>query len=415
MKKNGNNNILMNKNFALLFWGKLISQLGDSIFTFALIWHIMNLTGAAIQSGFILALAAIPSIILGPIGGVIADKYNRVKIIVSMDIIRGIIMTGLLILQLSNKLDLIHIYTSVILVSVFGALFTPACTAIIPNIVVEEKLMAANSLDSILVNVSQIFGALLGAIIYQILGLEGVLIINAISFIGSGMFEMFIKLQYHNQSYDKFSIENSMYEVKMGFKYLYSNKPLFVLFIFLIFWNFWIFPIMQVYLPYIFNNILNASALQLSLVQISFGIGVILASITINKKITFYNKQITTSYLMVSIILFCNTLTLSPCMKNVSLNIIVGIYFVVSLLCGVFIGRGYIPVGVVYQKDVPDEIRGRINSILFTFEKLSVPFGFCFAGALAGKIDMYILNAFSTFILIIACVLLKKSEAMKRL
>lgn len=415
MKIIENDNILMNKNFALLFWGKLISQLGDSIFTFALIWHIMNLTGAAIQSGFILALSAIPSIILGPLGGVIADKYNRVKIIVSMDIIRGIIMIGLLILQLSNKLDLIHIYSSVILLSIFGALFTPACTAIIPNIVTKEKLVVANSLDSILVNVSQIFGALLGAIFYQTVGMEGVLVINAISFIGSGIFEMFIKLQYCHQLSDKFSIENSMFEIKMGFKYLYSNKSLYVLFLFLVFWNFWIFPIMQVYLPYIFNNILNASAVQLSLVQVAFGIGVILASITINKKITFYNKQITTSYLMVSIILFCNTLTLSPCMKNISLNIIVGIYFMVSFLCGIFIGRGYIPVGVVYQKDVPDEIRGRINSILFTFEKLSVPFGFCFAGMLAGKIDMYILNAFSTFVLIIACTLLKNSKAMKNL
>jgi len=104
-----NKSFLKNKNFLLLWMGKIVSQMGDRIYSVALVWWALETTGSGLKMGIILAISAVPAILLGPIAGAWVDRHNRKSIIVSMDIVRGIVISAFAILGFLGTLQLWHI------------------------------------------------------------------------------------------------------------------------------------------------------------------------------------------------------------------------------------------------------------------------------------------------------------------
>ena len=199
-----------NKNFILLFFGQLVSNLGQVFYTFAISWYILDLTGSAGSSGLYLAFGAIVAIIFTPLGGVISDRFNRAKIIYITDYVRGfsILLAGLIImyngvinigsfsLDLSSfSFKLIVLYINSFILSANSALFGPAVSAIIPSIVPDEALQKANASLQTQGSIVNIAGLVLAGALYSLIGVAAIFIINGIAYIGSAISEMFIKIK----------------------------------------------------------------------------------------------------------------------------------------------------------------------------------------------------------------------------
>ena len=92
--------LLKNKNFLLLYFGRLVSNFGNVFYNFAIGWYILSFTESASASGFYIAFGAIVYFILTPFGGVLSDRWDRVKIVYITDFIRGasIVLAGLVIM-----------------------------------------------------------------------------------------------------------------------------------------------------------------------------------------------------------------------------------------------------------------------------------------------------------------------------
>jgi DHA3 family macrolide efflux protein-like MFS transporter len=146
------------RNFWLYSVGRLVSFIGTGVQDVALPLFILDLTGSGAVMGTFMILTVAPRLVMIPLAGVIGDRVNRKKIMVWTDFGRGILILGLAGLAYSNYITLPLLFGAQFLTSVMNALFGPATSAMLPDIVEEEDLTRANSILGAVNSVSFIVG-----------------------------------------------------------------------------------------------------------------------------------------------------------------------------------------------------------------------------------------------------------------
>jgi MFS family permease len=172
-----------NKAFRFLWSGQIISLLGDWFNLIASASLIATLTqsGAAVGGLFVVKMLA--PFIMSPFAGVIADRYNRKHIVMTTDILRGIIVMGFIFIREPEQVWMIYVLTAV--QSALQGIFFPAWNSILPDITKKEELGAANALASATWSVMLAFGAALGGIVSGIVGVYPAFVIDGITFFAS--------------------------------------------------------------------------------------------------------------------------------------------------------------------------------------------------------------------------------------
>jgi len=186
----------MMKNYLKNFWlyaaGRFVSLIGSGVQYLALSLYILDITGSGTMMGTFLVVSMLPRVIFAPFAGVVGDRFNRKKIMVYLDFARGVLIFLLAFIAYKGMLSLVVIYISQLLISTLDIFFDPATGAMVPDIVPKEKLTRANSILGSINSFSYIIGPAVGGILYP-LGIGIVFILNASSFIASGISEMFIE------------------------------------------------------------------------------------------------------------------------------------------------------------------------------------------------------------------------------
>ncbi len=152
--------------FVLLWSGQIISRLGDSLFTIALAWWVLQQTGSATAMGVVLICSNVPMMLCLLFGGVAVDRFPRVRLMLASDLLRGAVIMLIAALAFLHRLELWHLFVLSALFGAVEAFFTPAYTALIPDLIPAELLPGANSLKSISTQAALFVGpALAGGII----------------------------------------------------------------------------------------------------------------------------------------------------------------------------------------------------------------------------------------------------------
>ena len=151
-----------------------------------LFW-VLDVTNSTAIMGIILACFTLPRVLFGPFAGVFADRANKRLLIVFSDLLRGILFVGMGVLILSDKFPFGLIYPFALLISFFGAFFTPAINAAVPDIVHKDNLSRANSARGISQTASSLVGNSFGGVLYAILEGPVFFVINGICFIYSAI------------------------------------------------------------------------------------------------------------------------------------------------------------------------------------------------------------------------------------
>jgi MFS family permease len=346
-------------------------------------------------------LGILPSVLIGSFSGVIVDRINRKAILVSMDLIRGAIVLTMGILLYYNNLQKWVLYLGTILISICTSFYSPACSASIPNIVEDENLTKANSLDSVAVNASQIIGSLFGALLYTLLGIVAIFFINAVSYTISGISQSFIYMKDRDVNKNNF-----WKELKDGCIYILNHKGLRTLILFFIGINFLLAPTMEVYLPFIFNKLIYANASQLAYVRVAFGVGIVIGAIVsslLPQKEKKHSNMVF-GFTIFSITMFGFVIPLFPSIRGIfSQFYLILFYIITAIMCGSFFGIGIITTNVIFQKEVHDDFRGRVISLILTFGTAAMPIGYLFGGFIAESAPMYmILMGTAGFLLLLS-------------
>ena len=186
---------LFTKNFALLILGQLTSLFGNFILKLALSMYVLEVTGSAAIFAGILSAATIPTILLSPLGGILADRADRRNIMVALDALTGVsVLCAALFLSENNAIAVIS--TLLIILSILGAFETPTVQACIPTMLQGDNIMKGNAVVNQVASLSYLIAPMLGGVLYAMLGLKPVMYASVVCFFITALFECFIKLSY---------------------------------------------------------------------------------------------------------------------------------------------------------------------------------------------------------------------------
>jgi predicted MFS family arabinose efflux permease len=173
-----------NRNYRLLWFAQIVSELGDWFYTLAVYHLLLELTGNKAQSvALAVVLQVLPSTLAAPTAGVINDRIRRKAIMIGADVVRFFIVLGMLLVRTPATVWLV--YPLLFVETIGAAFFEPAHSSVIPNIVPAEQVLAANALASVTWSFCLAAGAALGGIAAAWLGRDAVFVLNALSFLAS--------------------------------------------------------------------------------------------------------------------------------------------------------------------------------------------------------------------------------------
>lgn len=175
-----------NRNFRLLYIGQTVSQLGDWFNTVAIYSLLLDLTGSARAVAWMLIVQMAPIGIVGPLAGVVVDRMNRRRIMIAADVLRGVVVLGLLLVRRADQLWLAYVVTAIAVAA--QAFFEPARTATIPNVTAGDELLPANALSSATWSAMLAVGASVGGLVTALFGRDVAFVVNSASFFVSAIF-----------------------------------------------------------------------------------------------------------------------------------------------------------------------------------------------------------------------------------
>ena len=175
--------IRSNANFRRLWLAQIVSQMGDWFYVVAVYDLVFRLTGSAQLVGLVIVVQILPFAIMGPTAGAVNDRLSRRKVMIAADMLRAVIVLGMANVQTLNQLWLLYLLLAVEVSA--AAFFEPARAAVIPNVVSEPEVTAANALSSATWSAILALGAGLGGIAVHWLGRETAFVLDSMSFLGS--------------------------------------------------------------------------------------------------------------------------------------------------------------------------------------------------------------------------------------
>lgn len=402
-------------NLVLFTMGKGISVLGTSIYTFAIGLYVLKITGSGLSFATTLFFGLIPIIIFNPIAGVMADRFDKKKIVVMMDFLNGLLFTALYFISLVNDLNLVMIYSSTFLATVFTTFFGISIETAKPNIVSDKKLISINSVSKIIDSVSSILGPLIGGMIFAFIDIKVFILINGLSFIFSAILEILIDFKYNLKKIIKEKVKKGFIEdLKEGLNYILERKGVIQIFSVFIAINFFLGFSVTVPLPFIINNVIGLSSEEFGLIQSFFPIGMIVGAILVKKVVdeipykkllTFMSFLLSVSMILLGIpLLFINL---------ISSNIAYLVYYLVLMIAfGFSIAFIDIPIIYLLQKLIPDEFRGRVLSLGISIGKIVAPIALIISGFLTNILPVYVLPITGGVLLVMVSVILLRGSGI---
>lgn len=377
----------LNRNFWLFAVGRFISQLGWAVQEVALPLYVLDQThSGGMMTLFVLA-DIIPSLIIMPFAGVIGDRYNRKKLMVGFDLARGVLLFAVIAF---NFLGIYQLLTIQVVMAAMGTFFGAATSAMFPDLVEPEELEKANSTVSSFSIIARLVGPALGGLIYAFGGIKLALLINAMSFFGSGLFEALIHYEWKTRELE--SARQVIEDIKEGIAFLRSSHYLMVLMFFALFMNALGQPFGAVIMPYSFREILKFSSQQFGLLESAFMGGMLLGNLLIAVKLKrpgrLFFKALAFNGAMMLVFIW----VVSPYAElatTVAFFTLAG----VSILWGFSNALINVPLNAKIQRAIPTELRGRVFSALALLINLSAPLGLVVVGALMDRLPVWQISA----------------------
>ncbi|KHC91412.1 Major facilitator superfamily MFS_1 precursor [Thermotoga sp. Mc24] len=355
----------MNRNLLLFAAGSFVSLIGTRIYQVALAWWLYSKTGSSEYVGLFMISSFLPAIIVSPFAGTVVDRHSRRNMMVVMDLLRGVLFMSLFLMEYLSELTMALLLIVTVLVSVFDSFFNPAVDSLLPDLVRKENLVRANSLYRLLKNLSKILGPALGSFLLKVVGLAGVILINSLSFLISGIFEMFIKVE--EKHLKKVSKERKMWQdIKSALLYIRSVRFILVTILVIAIMNFFTGS-MHVLLPEHVSKLGKSEWVYGTLMSmLSFG-GLIVTFLMATIKTRASAKTLGLNLMGYGLAVFVFAMTGNHWLM-----------FAMYFLIGIFQTLFNINVITLLQLAIPEEMRGKIFSLIsaVSFSLLPVSYGF---------------------------------------
>ena len=376
-------NVFRNKNFTLVFLGALVSNVAALFYSFAVSFYILKITGnSALIQGLYLAVGGVTFCLVTLFGGVVADRFNKAKIMYICDYLKGGIIIGFTFLLMfvikSTEWKVVALFIVTVLLNAIAGLFSPASSALLPQIVEENQFQQAQSYFSILSSFQTIVGVVLAGVLYSLVPINVLFFIVGGCYILSAISEMFIKYTSEYEKRDeKLTLKAAFNDIGDGFSYLKSIKALLVLMICILFINFFFSPLFDNFPPYFvatdiagsnyFFHESMAPEMWSSFFSVAVGIGSLIMGIVLSmmKQAEKCNRVVRWSMMGVSFLVILMAGFYALFINNIiGINSLLIILLVILFLIGASIILINVPSSTAMMKIVDKDKFGKISSVL---------------------------------------------------
>lgn len=425
-------NVFKYPNFTLAFLGALVSNLGNILYTFAVSFYILALTGNnAFIQGLYLATGGIVYVAVTLFGGVISDRFHKGKIMFICDYAKGgmlIAFTLLLMLVIKDSNAKVAILFVIAIISnIIAAIFSPAAASLLPHIVPKNSFQQGQSYYSLMQSSLGIVGIILAAVLYSALDIHILFFIVGGCYILSGVSEMFIKYHYQKAE-DKLNVKRVFSDIGDGMKYIVTLKPLLFLMIGILLLNFFVSPLSANFLPYfvatdvashdyLFNSFLEPEMWS-SVIQVAYAIGMIVMALILSsrpQKDRIY-KGLSSSLIIFAALYVVLTVIYILYANNVAdINVMLIAFIPIGIAMGMTLITINIPITTKMLTIVDKDKLGKVNSVVDVGSQGLIPLSNFLAGLVISGLGPSWLCIISTVGLSLMTVFLVLNKHVKQL
>ncbi|MGA9397813.1 MAG: MFS transporter [Anaerolineaceae bacterium] len=393
---------LIHRPFALLWSGQTASRLGNNLYRIALAWWVLEKTGSAAAMGTVLIFSSVPMLIFLLVGGVVTDRFPRLRVMWISDLLSGAVVAVVTLLAATGRLEVWHVYIASIVFGLVSAFFFPAATAAIPEITPNELLTSANSLNSLSQQMASIIGPAIGASIVALGGTSLAFGLDALSFFISAA--CLLPIFRSNPALDQApssstsahkGLRSGLHDLHEGYQAVIASPWLWISIVFFAFVNVTEGSPMSVSLPLLIKNNLHADVGTLGLFTSMSSVGYVIGAIWLGRYTRIRHR---------GPVAYLSTLVQGAAVAvfglTTSIPLLAAAAFVGGLCLSVF---GLIWINSL-QELVPRKMLGRVSSIdaLGSFVLLPVGYGVAgWATDLIGAPLVFVIGGVSSMVLVL--------------
>ncbi len=211
------------RNYRLYFTAQLISVSGTWMQTIAQAWLVLRLTGSGVDLGVVTGLQFLPMLLLGPYGGLAADRFDKRHLLYVTQAAGGVLALTLGILDVTHVVALWQIYVLATLLGVVNLFDNPARQTFVMEMVGRDDLPNAVSLNTVVMNASRVIGPAIGGVVIVVVGLEACFFVNAASYVAV---LVALALMRTSELHRTEPVARAKRQIRDGFAYVWHEPPL---------------------------------------------------------------------------------------------------------------------------------------------------------------------------------------------
>ena len=371
---------LFTRNFTLLILGQVSSLTGNYTLKFALSMYVLEQTGSASIFAGMLSAALLPTVLLSPFGGILADRANRKHIMVALDALSGLsVLAAGLLLPLGRELWVIG--ALLVLLSVLAAFESPTVQACVPQMVSPQNLVQGNAVVSQVSAVTSLVTPFLGSLFYTAFGIGPVFAAAVVCFWLTALLECMIHLEHQKPPRTAGIGAIVREDLAVSAHFLRREQPdILKLLLLAALAGMFVSGTAVVGFPYLVRTVLGLSATYYGAAESAMGAAAILGSLCaglLGKKLRV--RDMAAIFLSFGLSLFPIGLSfLLPVGRMARYGVLLFFFCVCQL--GVCIFSTY--AITLIQQRTPEQLMGKVMSCVFTLSMCAQPVGQVVYGAL---------------------------------
>jgi MFS transporter, DHA3 family, macrolide efflux protein len=343
--------LFRNRNFMALWVGQTISFIGDYFNWLAIPIVVNRLTGSALMVGLSVMATALPALILGPLAGVFVDRWDRRKVMIIADVLRGLLVLCLLTVRSVEQIWVFYVIG--LLVSCTSQFFFPARGAALPLVVTnKDDWLPANGMMQIIQTVGLLAGPALAGFAIGLWGERAAFIANSVGYFASAAAVMLMRVPRTTPGQAAGGVQAVLVDLREGLVYLFTHRSTIGVMICLTVAMLGVGAINVIWVPYL-QATFGVGAEGLGIVDSAQGAGMLLGGLLLGFAAARVRKSILSSTGLLLIGVMFALMGYSPT-------------FWLIILESFLVGLALVPVqsalATIMQLSVPDLKRGRVGS-----------------------------------------------------
>ena len=353
---------LWSRDFTILWLGLVQSYIGDAFLAIGLMWLVLDMTGSPTAAATLVALGGLPKL-LGPLAGVLVDRSSKRKLMIGADLVRGVILIAIYILRVMQLLQVWHLYALVILLGAMSIVYGPSLRVLLPNLVANESLPAANSLLQGSLQLAMVLGTSLAGIVLAMFGTPIALLVDGISFLLASVVIWFVHFPPQLLQTAKLEFGHVFKDMLDGLRFIVNTQEVLLLTVLAFFLNLVLSPI-NIILPFYSEKVLGSGVEGFGFLASAISIGLLMGNLlagTIGDRIPYART------------ILLGLLGMTAVLASLSMISLLWPALILTAALGMMAPVIQVPAITRLQRTIPPGLQGRVFATWEALVTLSIP------------------------------------------